>query len=140
MNQIRAPETKSHTHALQAFKKTFFMRYFLFFSSCFFFFRGRKIHEQEAMKTQHTGSFYYRHHDIKIEAKPVDQPQKSMEIHKSRAVLPKTNGSRYQNQQQQASKLSSEQQHAVVKKVFLDAKGFSCPYFSLFLVLGQLTS
>jgi len=31
-----------------------------------------------------------------------------MEIHKSRAVLPKTNGSRYQNQQQQASKLSSE--------------------------------
>lgn len=96
----------------------------IFFSSplvffCFFFFRGRKIHEQEAMKTQHTGSFYYRHHDIKIEAKPVDQSPKSMEINKSRAVLPKTNGSRYQNQQQQASKLSSEQQHAVVEKVFM---------------------
>jgi len=43
MNQIRAPETKSHTHALQAFKKTFFMRYFLFFSSCFFFLEGEKF-------------------------------------------------------------------------------------------------
>ena len=43
MIQIRAPETKSHTHALQAFKKTFFMRYFLFFSSCFFFLEGEKF-------------------------------------------------------------------------------------------------